>query len=202
MDNPSPRCYQAPRMKKSVKLKTPEFTGDNYYCFGPQKVVVLDGRYDARQLWLLFDDEAVFYRHLPVDEPDEKRTAPHSDPSFKNTLAKGLKRKLQPPQHCQQPYFPEEGVHQYILPIDKWQVPSKSLARKISKAGYPCFERDEEGEVYRLRHHSGMANASNQPLREWLNRNCAGRVIVDGTVVFERADDALFALVSGNFSKS
>ena len=183
-------------MKTVIKLEEPAFSGDHYFCFGSQNVVVLEGRYDPRQMWLPFDGRSVLFRHA---EPPKRRE--EHDP--KKLTPKRINRKLAPPQHCMQPYFPEEGVEQYVLPIEKWQVPSKSLGKKIAKAGFPCFERDENGEVYRARHiaSNGGARHDNIPLREWINRNCVGRVVLDGLCYFERADDQLFALVSGNFAK-
>jgi hypothetical protein len=186
-------------MKRVIPLHEPAFNGDQYFIQGNSPVVVLEGRFDPDQYWLDLGGETLLFRQLWLPLPP-KTVAPVD---AAKVTPKRLKRKLQPPPECLQPYIVEKGVEQYPLPIDKWQIPSKSMGRRIQQAEYPCFERNEHGDVYALRYvGEGFARHDNENLRAWVNRNCVGRVILNSTqVIFEKADDSLFALVSGNFSK-
>lgn len=185
---------------KTVDLAPPAFPGDAYHFYGSARICILEGRYDPDQLWLTFGDEAVFFRHT---EPDPEPIPHDARACALRITPKRIARKLSPPTDCLQPYRPRKGVEQYVLPIEKWQVPSKSLAKKIRANDYPVFERDEEGRVYELRYTAPLTGSlhSSVDVREWINRNCTGRVCLDTLAVFEKGDDALFAMVSGNFSK-
>lgn len=181
----------------SIPLNAPEFPGDGYHTVAGDNFVVLEGRYDPDQYWFAFDGTILLFRHK------EKETTP--DIVHKPVPLGRIKRKLSPPNECQQPYIPIKGVEQYVLPVEKWQFPSANLSAKIRVAEYPCFERDEDDHVYvmRLASNPGLTQSirSNEKVREWLAKNCTGRVLLDRVATFEKADDAIFAAVSGIFSK-
>jgi hypothetical protein len=188
--------YITAGMNHPIELEQPAFDGDTYYCVGGNPVR-LKTRHDVRQLWFKFDDRPILFRS---HEPEPAVMHPHNIP---DAIRKRIKRKLVPMESMLQPYLVEEGVEQYPLPMERWQITSKSMTKKIKRNNYPCFERDETGEVLRLSYRgNGDARNDNAPLREWITRNCVGRVILDGaSAIFEREDYSILALVSGNFSK-
>lgn len=179
-------------MKIPVKIHRPKGDTDEYFVVGGD-VVVLESRHDPRQLWLEFMGPVLF-------RAEQNETFVQTGKLSNKRLKKN---KITPDHIYLRPYEPIRGVEQHILPFEKWQTPSRSLSRSLADAEFPAFDRDEEGNIYRLRY-VGMPVVNlraHEPMRDWVRANCVGRVLLDLITVFEKHDDAILAMMTGNFSK-
>lgn len=132
-----------------------------------EEPVILKGEYDPNQTWLSFMRGTIFKKIVTqVNSSPRKKIHNHL-----HATCTGDDR---------QPYVYERGVDQRVIPYSEFRRVSNKQFATIRDAGFPGWDRTQEGEVC-----TAVYPSFKRPeVLVWCEENCVGRYSVKQTIAY------------------
>jgi len=147
------------------------------------RVMVLSHTYDSRQLWFPF--VSAFYRLMDTPKPPRP---------YQKSKKLNVNRKIPLDARSSCLFYPEEGVHQMVLPFNEAKLSLNNAYTRLLHTNFPAFERDSDGNLLVAR-----ARRNDEFTKRWIKDHCEGRVAMKSTVIFEKLSDFLIAILGDDF---
>lgn len=151
---------------------------------GPEPVM-LERRYDPRQLWIPFGNSFWFVAHEPPLAKNENAMQ-----SAMSAMQRRIKSQYAPvSEEAKRLYIYQRDVHQYVLPFVEHKMVTASHFKRLQAQDFPTWERGPNGSIYTVE----VVHLPVEP-KEWLKENCEGRFHnTKKTMYFQLGRDALRA---------